>query len=667
MKGRDTAVVERTGTMSEIGEVTQVSLDEASIQYIIKFLTDLYSDKVLAPIREYSTNALDSHRAAGNDGPIHVFLPTPLRPTFIVQDFGLGMTVEQIQTEFSKYGFSSKRDTNEAVGYLGLGCKSGLTYTSQLSIISIKNGVKATVIMSRGTNEVGQLQIVDTVGTDEPNGVTIEIPVSDADSFSAKALGFYRFWDPGTVLVDGRPPESIWEQGPPDVLALDPDILIVDGLFSDYVVMGNVPYPVRIGAAGMTHSHVVARVEIGAVDFVPSREALEMTDVTTEVVGEIRKFVDDRLFLHVQADIDSAPNHWEALKTAKQWGARVSFGHNNRKITYQGEKIPSSLPIQGWKWSVPYQVKSSYSKASKISYISLDGLLNNNDILLVFGHRRGSVEHDTKAAIVELDDKPDEAYVISRMSPAARRWVSGARMVRFEELRPKQPKVVKERGQRGPVEKWLVRKDGTKFFTAQEIPESRPVVYFLKQENTMGSGRWGWTKDKWRESLIGFIDGQLHLPVSLVMVSKSHLDRFLKAHPEAMTIEQFFQKTLDETDRKITDDMMLWNAKGHALNLVDADRIKDSSARRVIRRLQACHTEEARLLIQRRNALLVAAKQYVNVARVPDSHRKGNRSDLSDKVREWEKKYPLANVDHLRDDHIEYCNAVFAYRKRSHR
>lgn len=62
----------------------------------------LYSDKILAPIREYSTNAMDAHVESGQPKrPILVKLPNLILPVFSVRDYGLGMSEERIWQVFA--------------------------------------------------------------------------------------------------------------------------------------------------------------------------------------------------------------------------------------------------------------------------------------------------------------------------------------------------------------------------------------------------------------------------------------------------------------------------------------------------------------------------------------------------------------------------------------
>ena len=115
-------------TLKQSQEFTSYSfgIKQSGISHIFNVLRNqLYSDKVLAVIREYSTNAVDAHIEVGKkDTPIKVTLPNPLSLDFKVRDFGRGLTEREIGEIYAMYGESTKRGTNEQIGQLGLGCKS---------------------------------------------------------------------------------------------------------------------------------------------------------------------------------------------------------------------------------------------------------------------------------------------------------------------------------------------------------------------------------------------------------------------------------------------------------------------------------------------------------------------------------------------------------------
>lgn len=341
--------IEHSGTVGD-DHRTRMTFDENSIAHLMSVLTDLYSDPALAAIREYATNARDSHIAAGKaDVPIEITLPTHLTPVYVVRDYGVGLDVNEIEQQFSKYGFSSKRDTDEQAGMLGLGCKSGLAYTSQFTLIARKHGVEATVLVTRDPDGAGVVQIIDTRASDEPTGVEVTIPVSNVGGFLWKAEQFFAFWEAGTVLVGGEPPDSFWTAEA--ALRLDDDVVVLeDGRLShDYIVMGNVPYPVDEGDRCIEESrgsdaYAIIRVPIGTVNFTPSREALQYTRRTKETIDLAWTWIHDKIHQTVQAEIDQAATPTDAVRIHERW----RFVRNKGQVgtyRYDCRALPFGLTI----------------------------------------------------------------------------------------------------------------------------------------------------------------------------------------------------------------------------------------------------------------------------------------------------------------------------------
>ena len=99
----------------------------------------LYSDKVLAPVRELTTNAIDAHVSAGTtDKPIKFKLPSNLEetPTFSIRDYGTGMSEERIIKMYRIYGISTKEDDDDQQGAFGIGSKSPFGYGDSFTTVS---------------------------------------------------------------------------------------------------------------------------------------------------------------------------------------------------------------------------------------------------------------------------------------------------------------------------------------------------------------------------------------------------------------------------------------------------------------------------------------------------------------------------------------------------
>ena len=130
-------------TLSNVGNTGEFKIKNSRKAFQI-LSSGLYSNKIKAIIRELSTNALDSHRAAGTvDTPFEVHLPTILEPYFSVRDYGTGLTDQEIESIYTTYFESTKTNSNEYIGALGLGSKSPFSYTDNFTVTSVKNGSKS--------------------------------------------------------------------------------------------------------------------------------------------------------------------------------------------------------------------------------------------------------------------------------------------------------------------------------------------------------------------------------------------------------------------------------------------------------------------------------------------------------------------------------------------
>jgi hypothetical protein len=322
------------------------------MQHIMNVLTDLYSDRELACIREYATNALDSHRMAGTTRPVEISLPTPLRQTYEVRDFGLGLSPSELEETYGTYGASTKRDTNDATGCLGLGSKSALTYTNMFTVRAVKNGVLTECAIYRDDNMAGSLEIVDTKDAhDEPNGVTIIIPTSGNSSFEDKALKFFSTWDSSDVIIHGKEIDHVKDKG----IHLNDKVWIVpaaDRYYSvgKFIVMGGVTYPIggadQYGYRNDTYGQLYDTyyfADMGEIDFVPSREALNMTSRTEEVVDEVKGLSGTTLVeTWTQKQINDASDLMEAVKV---WRKYKTLTNRTQIYTYGDTQLRDSISM----------------------------------------------------------------------------------------------------------------------------------------------------------------------------------------------------------------------------------------------------------------------------------------------------------------------------------
>lgn len=334
------------------GEDVAMSIDQSALAHIMNVLTDLYADPELAVIREYSTNALDSHIEAGQTRPLEVTTPTALRPLLTIRDYGVGLDAASIRDIYSRYGASTKRDTNDAVGMLGLGCKSALAYVDQFTLAGIKDGERMLVSIARDEAGAGTMTVLEAGPTDEPDGVEISIPTGNEYTLERKARDFFSYWEPGLVLLNGSEPKPLEGYEVGDYIVADRDRSYVregrhvrDPLT---IIMGNVSYPPpdnyeHVAVESLPRNkRLVVRVPIGAVHFTPSREGLQDSPKTRKALdaalADFQKLVQTAA---VEA-ITQAPDRPRAARHLIE--ARQAFGEDNvPDLAWHGEEIPTVL------------------------------------------------------------------------------------------------------------------------------------------------------------------------------------------------------------------------------------------------------------------------------------------------------------------------------------
>jgi hypothetical protein len=173
-------------------ESHKAEIDAEDLSWILQILsTNLYSDPIGSLIREYSSNAWDANVEAGNKSkPIEVGVITTQDSGsyWYVTDLGPGLSPHRINTVYRKFGKSTKRQNNEAIGMMGLGKFSGLSYTNEIFITTRVDGMQYEYLMHK-SDGIPQIDLLITKLTDLPNGTTIKVNIknwSDKKEFMRK-------------------------------------------------------------------------------------------------------------------------------------------------------------------------------------------------------------------------------------------------------------------------------------------------------------------------------------------------------------------------------------------------------------------------------------------------------------------------------------------------
>lgn len=326
-------------------------LSEKDSAHLMCVLRDtIYSDKVLAVLREYGANAWDAHRMVGkNDLPISVTLPTHEDPVLRIVDYGPGLSHLDVFSVFTKYGASTKRGDNAAVGMLGIGCKAGFAYNDSFNVISKHNGVGRSYNAALDPSNRGQLRLMDEFECGDETGLTIEIPVRSRDitDFHTKAKSLFQFFVPQPKINTELDPVPIVSHSSSGV------VTGYDSFSFDWkVVMGCIAYPIQLSQISIPYcfgsTKGVIYVEVGALSFSASREALKYDDNTKRSIEASFKNILNDYQKHVLLELDRLPNDWQRRLMFKQFHKLAGFVNTPLK----SPRVSLDEKLTGYKFGV---------------------------------------------------------------------------------------------------------------------------------------------------------------------------------------------------------------------------------------------------------------------------------------------------------------------------
>lgn len=380
-------VIEEQHEVHTSGQLIEVNASIKATSKAFHVLSShLYSDKILAIVRELSCNAWDSHISAGkSDLPIDVHLPCALDPTFFVRDFGLGMSdfdirggytsptgekvsheegqgkvgYEQFTGVYTTFFDSTKTDSNDVIGQLGLGSKSPYAYAHTFTVESRFNGQKRIYTCYKNARNEPAITLMNTEATDESNGMTVSMAVklSDIDKFSQAARKALMYFKPRPNVL-GQPyviPFKLehtlsgtnWKVRNTDYYA---------HMNGAYVVQGFVPYPVDTDqleqnglssiAASLAGTDVDLYVPIGDVEVAPSREALSYDQRTINNLILTLKNAANELRTSFQEKFDECDSAWEVAQLFDTYDANP-----NEKLREVFRKFHKDQPFE-WEGTV---------------------------------------------------------------------------------------------------------------------------------------------------------------------------------------------------------------------------------------------------------------------------------------------------------------------------
>jgi hypothetical protein len=334
--------------MSNVGEIGEFRIRNSAKAFNI-LSSGLYANKVRAIIRELSCNAVDSHIAAGKqDTPFDVHLPNQLEPWFAIRDYGTGLNHDQVTNIYTTYFESTKTNSNEFIGALGLGSKSPFSYTDNFTVTAVKDGVKGIYTAFINDQGVPSIALMTSEETTDPSGVEVKFSVNDRYDFSKfrdEARHVYTYFKLRPVVSGDssfafRDVEYETENIIPGVHSYK------DGRRS-VAIMGNIAYPIEVpqgsdlgGLNNLLSCGLEMHFGIGELDFQASREGLSYIPQTVEAIKNKLVAVNAALSVVIAKEADAIGNLWDrAIHLQKKYSN--SLWSTAIKKYVQDTKLPT--------------------------------------------------------------------------------------------------------------------------------------------------------------------------------------------------------------------------------------------------------------------------------------------------------------------------------------
>lgn len=365
------------GFEGELPEVQETSTIEQSA-HLFSILSDgIYTDKILAVVREPASNAYDAHVAAKKKNvAFKIKAPSRMDPTFAVEDEGTGIHPDKVKSIYFTYGKSTKTNDNQSIGALGLGCKSPLAYTKSSFVVKNRfEGTEYSYLFFLNQKGIPTMSTTSIEPAVSPDGLTVEFAVRhhDVDAFHNRIDRFFKYWENKPTIIGTFDNKDIFVSKVEKLIQGTGWFLEKRDRYSDQgtnaiAIQGNVPYPIKVDSIPnisedlkiIAMNPFVITFDMGSIGFTASRESLSYDEFTNknlierleEVRKEVQKSFEANVFKKGMTDFQFRTNFFNSFKNTKS-----AFNYTNTN-TSQDEWFINLFLNKSSKDFVSYNGKS---------------------------------------------------------------------------------------------------------------------------------------------------------------------------------------------------------------------------------------------------------------------------------------------------------------------
>lgn len=403
---------------TNITSAADFGIEEQDLSHIMGILrSQIYSDKLLAVIREYSTNAVDANIEAGfiGTGPIDIKLPTMADSTLSFRDYGNGLTDDEVCSLYVKYGASTKRSSNDYTGCLGIGCKAGFAYGDSFTVISYTTNKINTWLARIDESKKGTISLLNSKHNHDPGNTGTEIQVAirkqDIDDCVKKAKQFFKYWLQQPNINTDLESVNVFEQTNDWIIANTDNQHGYYNRGNAKLIMGNIMYPLDSSKANISNTaanllqcpNVILLAPMGAVDIAANRESLEYTDRTRNALTAMTNNMLIDLTTKLSTQIKDQPSRIKASISSHHYDDVLPNTVSNiikQNTKWRNLPLINNISLNGKTVTKHYRKKRSwrsdeyvFTKDTKISSFSLQSNMtlcvhDTNNIPLANATRR---------------------------------------------------------------------------------------------------------------------------------------------------------------------------------------------------------------------------------------------------------------------------------------
>jgi hypothetical protein len=338
-------------------DTIKVGIDEKNISHFFRMIANLYQDPVMAVLREIGANCVDAIKEAKTEKMgWQLHLPSRMDGNVRFVDNGVGISHDQMIRIYSIIGASSKRNDNNLIGGFGVGKWSLCSLVNNFQAVSRFNGTKSTYFICLQSNGLPDIKVIKQEQTNERNGFEVKFMCPDkyVAQFNEKLTKAYRFFSiKPNVFIDGV--AKSMQYGTEEILfsSKDTGIDVLKDHGDAVVEMGGVGYRLPRESLlenkgfqkfnALINTHLVIHAPIGEYSITPSREAIQLDDITTtRLLAKFNSFIES-FIPSLQADMDKfTGNTWQAKKRMRELRDNFKFLPDKINLNWNGKPLTTS-------------------------------------------------------------------------------------------------------------------------------------------------------------------------------------------------------------------------------------------------------------------------------------------------------------------------------------